>query len=227
MAREKVFPTPEAALADVPSGAVILVAGFGGVGRPEGLLRALRENGAVDLTLVYAHGVWEVPAGTVDGVTELVASGRVRKLISPLPFPPGRGGIVERLHREGQLEIEVIPQGILAERLRAGGAGLGGVFLPDAGGTRFAVGRESREIDGQPVTLEWPLRADFALIKARAGDRLGNLVYAGTDRNWGPVMAMSAGVTIAEVSELLEPGDLDPELVITPGIFVNRIVRGG
>ncbi|MFQ6027077.1 MAG: 3-oxoacid CoA-transferase subunit A [Dehalococcoidia bacterium] len=224
MAREKVFASPEVALGDVFSGAVVLVSGFAASGRPEGLLRALKESGVGDLTLVFTHGTGTDALGASDGVAELITNSQVSKLISPLPFSPGAGGVVEERWRGGLMDIEVVPQGILAERLRAGGAGLGGVFLPDAVGTRYADGKESRTFDGASTVLELPLKADYALIKAQAGDSLGNLVYDGTDRNWGPVIAMAATVAIAEVDQLYEPGGLDPEVVITPGIFVNRIV---
>jgi 3-oxoadipate CoA-transferase alpha subunit len=242
LAREKVYPSPAAALFDVFDGAVVLVSGFAGVGRPVVLLQALKTSGVGGLTLVCTHGSWartptrvpSPPDAPSDGIEELVANGQVSKIISPLPFAPdyepvdgpvNRGVVAERW-AAGQLEIEIIPQSILAEQLRCAGAGLGGVFLPDAVGTRYAGGKESQTFDGQPTVLELPLKADFALIKAQAGDTLGNLVYDGTDRNWGPVFAMAGSVAIAEVLQLHEPGGLDPELVITPGIFVNRIIQG-
>ena len=222
-------------LGDVFDGAVILVSGFAGRGRPELLLQALQRSGVRGLTLVCTHGPWvpppigvpSPPEAPADAIGELVANRQVSKIISPLPFAPGDGGVVAEQWAAGQLEIEIIPQSILAERLRCAGAGLGGVFLPDAVGTRYAEGKETQTFEGQPTFLELPLKADFALIKAQAGDTLGNLVYDGTDRNWGPVFAMAGSVAIAEVLRLHEPGGLDPELVITPGIFVNRIVQGG
>ena len=142
-----------------------------------------------------------------------------------MPFPPNSGGQIEDSWRQGEVQIEILPQGVLAERLRAGGAGLGGVFLPTGLGTRFQEGRESREIDGKSYLLETPLKADFALLKASAADTFGSLVYQGSGRNWGPIMAMAARIVVAEVQRIYEPGGLDPEAVITPGIFVNRLVE--
>ena len=205
----------------------MLVAGFAGCGRPACLLRALRVQGARGLTLV-CQGVWPASPGrgqARDGIEDLVAEGQVAKLVAPVAFYPGHGGAVEERWKSGGLEIEAVPQGVLAERLRAGGAGLGGVFLPAGVGTRFAEGKEVRHIGGGDQVFESALRADFALLRAHAADTLGNLVYWGTQRNWNPVMAMATGVSIVEVDEVLDPGGLDPEVVITPGMFVNRIVR--
>jgi 3-oxoadipate CoA-transferase alpha subunit len=233
-----VFSSPEAAVADIFDGAVVLVAGFAGCGSPESLLDALRANGAGNLTAV-CHGAWPAwsdagsgPLATaagsersVSGIEALVEGGQVRKLISPLAFYLGHGGPVEARWRSGELEIEVVPQGVLAERLRSGGAGLGGVFLPAGAGTRFGEGREVRRFGGRDHVFEQALRADFALLRADIADTLGNLVYHATHRNWNPVMAMAARVSIVEVGQVLDPGGLDPEAVITPGIFVNRIVE--
>jgi len=225
VAREKVFSSPETALADVFEGAVVLVGGFAGDGIPQGLLRALNESRVRGLTLI-CQGDWPAPPGTF-GLAQLVANGQVRRLISPLPVYPGVGSQVEERWKSGELEIEVVPQGILAERLRAGGAGLGGVFLATGSGTRFQDGKEGRRFGEQECILELPLRGDFALIRADAADTLGNLVYRGTQRNWNPVMAMAASTTIAEVDRIYEPGGLNPEAVITPGIFVKRVVQIG
>jgi 3-oxoadipate CoA-transferase alpha subunit len=222
-----VYSSSPAALADVSAGAVVLVSGFAGVGWPESLLRALRTGGANLLTLV-CQGVWPDHAdrGQASSVIEgLVADGQVAKLISPIPFYPGNEGAVEGKWRSGDLELEVIPQGVLAERIRAGGAGLGGVFLPVAADTRFGQDKEVRSIEGRDHVFEPSLRADFALLRARAADTMGNLVYQATQRNWNPSIAMAAQVCIVEVDEIFEPGGLDPELVITPGIFVDRIVQ--
>ena len=224
MPREKVYSSPETALADVFEGAVVLVGGFAGCGLPQSLLRALHDKGVGGLTCVFFPGFWP-DSNAIFDVTQLVANGQVRKLVSSLPFPPGKGGPVEEQWRAGALEIEVVPQGTLAERLRAAGAGLGGVFLPTGAGTRFQEGKERRRFGEQECLLEMPLKADFALVRAAVADTLGNLVYRGTGRNWGPVMAMAASVSIAEVDQIYEPGGLDPEAVITPGIFVNRIVQ--
>lgn len=239
-ARSKVYPSPQAALEDVFEGAVVLVAGFAGAGCPEGLLRALRATGVGNLTCV-CQGTWsgspDMPASTSTpasgpddaskGVADLVASGQVRKLVCPKPFYLGRGGPVEARWRSAELEIETVPQGVLAEALRAGGAGLGGVFLPTGAPTQsgFQDGREVRRFGMRDYVFQPALRGDFALLRASAADTLGNLVYRGTQRNWNPVMAMAARVTIVEVDEVHEPGGLDPEVIITPGIFVKRIVQ--
>jgi 3-oxoacid CoA-transferase A subunit len=219
---------------------VVLVAGFAGAGWPEGLLRALRATGVGNLTCV-CQGTWsgpsDIPSGTsapapglddaFKGVADLVASGQVRKLVCPMPFYPGRGGPVEARWRSGDLEIEAVPQGVLAEALRAGGAGLGGVFLPTGAPMKsgFQERREVRRFGMKDYVFQPALRGDFALLRAGAADTLGNLVYRGTQRNWNPVMAMAARVTVVEVDEVLEPGGLDPEVIITPGIFVKRIVQ--
>ncbi len=232
MAQEKVYASPETALADVFEGAVILVAGFAGCEVPRLLLRGLADRGVGGLTCIFSH---DAPANepanasanesAVHGsVAQLVDKGLVRKLISPLPFAPGAGGVVEERWQSGALEIEIVPQGILAERLRAGGAGLGGVFLPTGVGTRFERGREKRSFQWGEALLESPLKADFGLLSVAAADTLGSVVYQGTGRNWAPVMAMAARVTIAEADRIVEPGGLDPEAIITPGIFVNRVI---
>ena len=238
--RSKVYSSAQAALEDVFEGAVVLVAGFAGAGWPEGLLRALRATGVGNLTCV-CQGTWsgppDIPSSTStpapgpddasNGVADLVASGQVRKLVCPMPFYPGRGGPVEARWRSGELEIEAVPQGVLAEALRAGGAGLGGVFLPTGAPIKsgFQEGREVRRFGMKDYVFQPALRGDFALLRASAADTLGNLVYRGTQRNWNPVMAMAARVTIVEVDEVREPGGLDPEVIITPGIFVKRIVQ--
>lgn len=217
--------------------------GFAGSGVPEGLLRALLSLGTGNLTFI-CQGAWPPPAENPDvvGIDQVVSSGLVRKMVAPMPFLPGQGGsgqgsnnqgsgnqatggqpsAAETAWRNGSLEIEVVPQGVLAERLRAGGAGLGGVFVP-AGAVPGGSG-ESRTISGVEHDFLPPLKADFALLKAAAADALGNLVYQGAQRNWNPVMAMAGAVTVVEADRIVEPGDLDPELVITPGIYVNRLV---
>ena len=221
--RGKVYPSPEAALGDVTDGASLLIAGFAGHGWPERLLRALRDKGVGNLTCI-CQGAWPHQPEMVD-VADLVAGGQVRKLISPLAFYPGSGGVVEERWKSGDLEIEVVPQGVLGERLRAGGSGLGGVFLPNGLGTRFQEGKEVRRFGNQEHVFESALRADFALLRAESADTVGNLVYRGSQRNWNPVMAMAARIRIVEVDQVHEPGGLDPEVVITPGIFVDRIVQ--
>ena len=225
--RNKLYESPEEAVADVFAGAVVLVSGFAGCGWPEGLLAALRTRRVSDLTVI-CQGPWPGSSGPgprIAGIDSLITEGVVGKLVSPDGFYPGHSSAAEESWRTGELEVEVIPQGVLAERLRAGGAGLGGVFVRTGAGTRFAEGKELRNINGHDHVFEAALRADFALLRAHAADTLGNLVYRGTQRSWNPVMAMASRLSIAEVDEVLEPGGLDPELVITPGIFVKRIVK--
>lgn len=222
-------------MADVWDGAVVLIAGFAGCGWPESLVRALVEQGSENLTVV-CQGEWRPQPGEQlehserPSIGSLVANGQVNKLISPMPFHPGGtgsgpSGEVEGKWKSGELEVEVVPQGVLAERLRSGGAGLGGIFLPTGAGTRFGENRESRDFEGREHLFQPPLKADFALLRAGASDTLGNLSYRGTQRNWNPVKAMAGGVSIVEVDEIYDAGELDGELVVTPGIFVKRIVK--
>ena len=221
--RTKVYRSARDTLEDVEDGAVILVAGFAGWGLPESLLRELQTMGVGGLTII-GQGSWLRHPDSF-GLAGLVAGGQVKTMVSPDPFYPGNGGPVEERWRSGRLEIQVVPRGVLAERLRAGGAGLGGVFLPEGVGTRYQEGKEVRSFGGREYLFEPALRADFALLRADAADTLGNLVYRGTQQNWNPVMAVAGEIAIAEVDQVCEPGGLDPELVITPGIFVNRIVQ--
>ncbi len=214
----KVVTSAAAAVADIPDGARIMVGGFGVCGVPEDLIRALHALGSRQLTIISNNaGVGGA------GVGRLLAAKQIARLIGTYV---GDNDEFERQVRSGDLEAELIPQGTFAERMRAAGAGLGGFFTPTGAGTIVAEGKEQRTIDGREFLLELPLHADFALVKAFRGDRLGNLVYRKTARNFNPVMAMAAAVTIAEVEELVEPGGIDPEAVVTPGIFVNRVVQG-
>ena len=213
----KVSGSAEDALKGLQDGAVLLIGGSSGHDLPHSLLRAVLSSEAGRLTFITG----------VANLDSLAESGKVRKLISPLPFDPRTGGPVKERWEAGDLELEVQPTGVLTERIRAGGAGIGGLFLPTGVGTRFAEGRELREINGRPHVFQTALKADFALLRASAADSLGNLVYSGTQRNWNPVMAMAATVTVAEVDEICETGGLDPELVITPAIFVQRLVLSG
>ncbi len=225
MAQGKVYSSAAAAESDISDGSVLLVSGFAGFGIARGLLAALVEGGAKDLTVIC--GDTEGRAGTPSPINDLVANGQVSKLISPLPFSPGKGGPIDERWQAGQLDMEVVPQGILVERLRAGGAGIGGVFLPTAVGTRFETGKEKRSFVRGEAVLELPLKADYALIRVSVADTLGNAIYDGSNRNWAPVMAMAARITIAEADRIVEPGELDPEAIISPGIFVNRIIAAG
>ncbi len=216
---DKIVATPADALADVPDGATVMIGGFGTAGLPDELIEALLEQGAKDLTLVNNN------AGNGDaGLASLLAAGRVRKIICSFPRQVDSWHF-DRLYRAGQIELELVPQGNLAERIRAAGAGIGGFFTPTGYGTELARGKETREIDGRMYVYETPIHADVALIKAERGDRWGNLTYRMTARNFGPVMAMAAKTTIATVHEIVELGALDPEAVVTPGLFVQRVVR--
>ena len=214
----KVLPSAQQAVALIPDGATILMGGFGLCGIPENLIDALHERGTKDLTVISNN------AGVDDfGIGVLLKSRQVRKMISTYV---GENKEFERQFLTREIEVELIPQGTFAERIRAAGAGIGGFFTPTAYGTIVAEGKETRTIDGRPYVLEGPLHADFAFVKAWQGDRLGNLVYRRTARNFNPVMATAARITIAEVEQLVEPGAIDPDHVVTPGIFVKHIVQG-
>jgi 3-oxoadipate CoA-transferase, alpha subunit len=206
------------ALADVPDGATVMIGGFGTAGLPDELTQALIEQGARELTVINNN------AGNGDtGLAALIAKGRVRKIICSYPRQADSWHF-DSAWRAGKIELELLPQGNLSERIRAAGAGLGGFFTPTGYGTELAEGKETRMINGRGHILESPLHADFALIKAERGDRWGNLTYRKTARNFGPVMAMAAKVTVASVHEVVELGALDPEAVITPGVFIKRVV---
>ncbi len=208
-----------AALQDVADGATVMIGGFGGAGQPGELIDGLIAQGARDLTIVNNNaGNGEV------GLAALLKTGRVRKIICSFPRQVD-SQVFDGLYRASKIELELVPQGNLAERIRAAGAGIGGFFTPTGYGTDLAHGKETREIDGRMYVLESPIHADVALIKAETGDRWGNLVYRKTARNFGPIMAMAAKRTIASVHEVVELGGLDPEHIVTPGIFVHRIVR--
>ncbi|MET0426453.1 MAG: 3-oxoacid CoA-transferase subunit A [Actinoplanes sp.] len=207
------------AVTAVRDGDTVLVGGFGMAGMPVALIDALIGHGAGDLTIVSNN------AGNGDtGLAALLAAGRVRKVVCSFPRQTD-SWVFDGLYRAGQIELEVVPQGNLAERLRAAGAGIGGFFTPTGAGTVLAEGKETRVIDGREYVLEFPIRGDVALIGAHVADRLGNLVYRKTARNFGPVMATAATVTIAQVSAIVEAGELDPEAVVTPGIYVDRLVE--
>ena len=221
-ANSKVYSTAGSALDGIGAGASVLIAGFAGSGEPESLLRGLASTGVSNLTII-CQGAWLAKQGTF-GIADLVSGGHVKKIVSPMPFHPESGGVVKELWESGELELEVVPQGILVERIRAAGAGIGGVFLPTGAGTRFADGKEQRIFNGKEHVLELALKADFALLRAKRADTLGNLVYEGTGRNWNPTMAMAAKVTVAEVDQVVDPGGIDPELVITQAIFIDRLV---
>ena len=216
---DKTCDSLERAVADIPDGATIMIGGFGNAGMPSSLIDALLAQGARELTIVNNN------AGNGEtGLAALIREKRVRKMVCSFPRQADSHHF-DALYRAGEIELELTPQGNLAERIRAAGAGIGGFFTPTGYGTLLAEGKETRVINGRHYVLESPIHADFALIKALRGDRWGNLVYRKTARNFGPIMAMAAKVAIAQVAEVVELGAIDPETVVTPGIFVQRVVK--
>jgi 3-oxoadipate CoA-transferase, alpha subunit len=213
-----IAPDTDAALAGVTDGATVLVGGFGTAGQPVELIDALIRTGVRDLTIVSNN------AGNGDhGLAALLAAGQVHKVICSFPRQAD-SYVFDELYRAGKVELEVVPQGNLAERIRAAGAGIGAFFSPTGVGTPLADGKETRTIDGRDYVLELPIRGDLALVKAHRSDTCGNLVYRKTARNFGPVMATAATTTVVQVDSLVEAGRIDPEVVVTPGIFVDRVV---
>jgi 3-oxoacid CoA-transferase subunit A len=215
---DKVYETAAEAVADIESGVTLMSGGFGLCGNPENLIRALHERGVEDLTVISNN------CGTDDyGLGILLEDRQIKKMVSSYV---GENKIFEKQFLSGELEVELNPQGTLAERIRAGGAGIPAFYTPTGYGTKVAEDKETREFDGRMYVLERALRADFAFVKAQKGDLAGNLVFHATARNFNPLMAMAADVTIAEVEELVEPGEIDPDEIHTPGIFVQRIIAG-
>ncbi|WP_373987697.1 3-oxoacid CoA-transferase subunit A [Duganella sp. BuS-21] len=216
---DKTFESLERAVADIHDGATVMIGGFGNAGMPSALIDALIAQGAKELTIVNNN------AGNGEtGLAALLKAKRVRKIICSFPRQADSHHF-DALYRAGEIALELTPQGNLAERIRAAGAGIGGFFTPTGYGTLLAEGKETRLINGRHYVLESPIHADFALIKALQGDRWGNLVYRKTARNFGPIMAMAAKVTIAQVRDVVALGELDPEVIVTPGIFVQRVVK--
>ena len=214
----KIYPTTHASVADIFDGATVMVGGFGFAGMPFELIEALLDQGARDMTIVGNN------AGNAEiGLAALLKAKRVRKIICSFPRQVD-SHVFDALYRSGEIELELVPQGNLAERIRAAGAGIGAFYTPTGYGTLLAEGKETREINGRQYVLEYPIEADFALIKAERGDRWGNLVYRKTARNFGPIMASAAKCTIVQVKEVVPLGTLDPEVIVTPGIFVQRVV---
>jgi len=214
----KVLAGADEAVALIPDGASILMGGFGLSGIPENLIQALHARGTRNLTIISNN------AGTDDfGIGTLLQARQVKKMVSTYV---GENKEFERQFLAGELELDLVPQGTFSERIRAGGAGIGGFFTPTGYGTLAAEGKETRVIDGRPYVFEQPLTADFAFVRAWKGDRVGNLVYRRTARNFNPVMATAGRVTIAEVEHLVEPGSIDPDHVITPGIYVKHVLLG-
>lgn len=216
---DKRVDTIDAALSGIEDGSTILVSGFGNAGSPIRLLEALIDQGAANLTIVSNN------AGEGEfGLAALMKAGRVTKVICS--YPRSAGSIIfEELYDQGKIELEVVPQGTLSERMRAAGAGIGGFFTPTSAGTLLGANKETREIEGKLHVFETPLKGDVALVKADAGDRWGNLTYNKSARNFGPTMAMAAKLTIAEVKTIKELGEISPEHVVTPGIFVDRVIK--
>lgn len=215
---DKVYPSAAAAIADIKSGSTLLVGGFGLVGIPEHLIDALKESGITDLTCISNN------CGVDDfGLGLLLQQKQIKKMISSYV---GENKTFERQFLSGELEVELVPQGTLAERIRAGGAGIGGFFTPAGVGTPIAEGKETRVINGKQYLLEYPLVGDFALIKGYQADRMGNVAYRKTAQNFNPMMAAAGKITIVEVEEIVEVGQLDPSAIHTPGIYVQRVVLG-
>ena len=219
MSRAQIFASPYEAVRVIKDGDTVLVGGFGFAGMPFDLIDALIRHGAGDLTIVSNN------AGNGDvGLAALLKAGQVRKVLCSFPRQVD-SYVFDDLYRRGEVELEVVPQGNLAERMRAAGAGIGAFFCPTGVGTPLAEGKEAREIDGRTYVLEYPIRGDVALVGAHRADRMGNLVYRKTARNFGPVMATAATTTIVQVSSVVEVGELDPEAVVTPSIYVDRVVK--
>jgi len=216
---DKFFASPEEALADIPDGATILIGGFGGAGMAVALIDTLITQGARELTIVNNN------AGNGDtGLAALIAAKRVRKILCSFPRQADSWHF-DKAYRAGEIKLELVPQGTLAERIRAAGAGIGAFYTPTAFGTDLAKGKETRRIGDRDYVLEYPIHADYALIKADRADRWGNLTYRKTARNFAPIMAAAAKCTVVQVRETVELGALDPEMVVTPGIFVQRIIK--
>ncbi len=216
---DKIVTSLTAAVRGIGDGASILIGGFGTAGMPDELIDGLIARNVGDLTIISNN------AGNGEtGVAALIKAGRVRKIVCSFPRQPDSHHF-DAAYRAGQIELELVPQGNLAARIDAAGAGLGAIFTPTGFGTMLAEGKETRHIDGKDYVLEYPIYADFALIKAQKGDRWGNLVYRKTARNFGPIMAMAAKTTIAQVAEIVPLGELDPENIVTPGIFVQHVIE--
>jgi len=235
MALKKIYPTPDEAVASIPDGATIMIGGFGhAIDRPQTLLKALASRKVKNLTLISnsAGVAGKLGIGSLGGkpfIDEevLIENGQVKKVICSVPasLVMSKPNAFERLHKEGRIELEYVPQGTLAERIRAGGAGIGGFYTPTGVGTLIEKGKEKRTIDGKEMLFEFALRADYALIRAYKADTMGNLIYRGIMRSFNAIMSQAVKVAIAEVEEIVEAGQLDPEMIVTPGIFIDRIVK--
>ena len=234
MAIKKIYPTPDEALADIPDGATVMIGGFGhAVDRPQHLIEALAKKKVRNLTLISnsAGVAGKLGIGSLGGkpfIDEevLIENGQVKKVLCSVPasLVMSKPNALERLHKEGKIELEYVPQGTLAERIRAGGAGLGGFYTPTGVGTLIEKGKEKRTLDGKEMLFESALRADYALIRAYKADTMGNLIYRGIMRSFNAIMPQAAGTAIVEVEQIVDAGELDPENIVTPGIFIDRIV---
>ena len=216
---QKKYESAAQAVADIKDGSTLLVGGFGGSGLPSQLVAALVKQGAKDLTVV-SNNIGAVS----DGVAALISNNQVKKIICSFPVGPHADDLIDRLQK-GTIELEIVPQGTLAERIRAGGAGIPAFYTPTAVDTELGEGKETREFNGRTYVLEHAITGDFAFIKADTADRWGNIVYRKTQRNFNPVMATAAKVTVAEVSEIVKVGEIDPENIVTPCIYVHRLVQ--
>jgi 3-oxoadipate CoA-transferase, alpha subunit len=235
MAAQKIYATPGDAISDIPDGATIMVGGFGhAIDRPQALIKALAARDVKNLTLIgnSAGVAGALGVGSLGGkpfIDEeiLIEKGQVKKVICSVPasLVMSKPNAFERLFAAGKIELEYVPQGTLAERIRAGGAGLGAFYTPTGVGTLIEKGKEKRVIDGKEMLLEYALKADYALIRAYKADTAGNLVFSGIMRSFNAIMAQAVKVAIAEVDDIVEAGEIDPEIVVTPGLFIDRIVR--
>ncbi len=215
----KIISTLQEAVAGIQDGATIMVSGFGEAGAPSRLMEAIIEQGATNLTAISNNA-----GEAYHGLAKLIAMKRVNKVICSFPTA-AKKAVVKDLYQTGELELEIVPQGTLSERIRAQGAGIGAFYTPTSFGTKLGEGKESRQIDGKDYVLEFPLHADFSFIKAEKADRWGNLTYDKSARNFGPSMAMAGNTTIVQVDEIVPLGELNPEAIITPGIFVDRVIQ--
>lgn len=220
---DKIFPNAESAVADIPDGAVVMIGGFGVSGLPLTLIKALAQKGAKNLTIIANSAGGRLP--DID-VSQLVKNRQIKKVIASYPVYADRISDFEEAYNRGEIELEIVPQGTFAERMRAAGAGIPAFYTPTGIGTVLAEGKEKRIIKGKKYLLEYALAADFALIKAHKADKMGNLVYHRAARNFNPNMAAAARITIAEVDEIVETGELDTESIVTPAIYVSRIIKG-
>lgn len=215
----KIVSTLNEAVAGIEDGATIMVSGFGEAGAPSLLMEAIIEQGAKNLTAISNNA-----GEAYHGLAKLIAMKRVNKVICSFPTA-AKKAVVKDLYQTGEIELEIVPQGTLSERIRAQGAGIGGFYTPTSFGTKLGEGKESRQIDGKDYVLEFPLQANFSFIKAKKADRWGNLTYDKSARNFGPSMAMAGNITVVQVDQIVPLGELNPEAIITPGIFVDRVIQ--